>query len=241
MSERFGRLTTTPYDMNKFGGTGNSDLYIGDGEAPPEAKVQINPNGKAVNLDQLIADKLANIDPSEIGAAPAFEIGNGLDLKDGVLSATATGGGEVCDLLIDVTTTERVSQVKQDIDNIAYKYIVVVGENIAGHADNNGNKYTFDVVLKNKLNQIINYGTQPFIFTDATISYTKILAQLTDKFGAFQSYKNVSSLNNTNGQAFGMFGVYEWDSNVLTNITVGCNTYNTMKTGASIKVWGVRA
>ena len=61
---------------------------------------------------------------------------------------------DVCDLLIDVTTTERVLQVIQDIDNVAYKELYIISE-AQGHSDNSAAGYTVAVTLENANNETV--------------------------------------------------------------------------------------
>jgi hypothetical protein len=155
------------------------------------------------------------------------------------------GGGEQCDLLMDVVTTERVVMVTQDIDNVAYKQIVVVCEHIKGHSENNTNAYQLTVYLTNNQNVEAAIAADRPISQGTTDDYAKYNIHLTDKYVIGDSYKNQ---NNING--IGLAGRYmgyqfiPWESNVLKRIEVGSSSRfsnNTMEVGATIKVWGVRA
>ena len=154
-----------------------------------------------------------------------------------------TGGEEVVDLLIDITTTERVKSVSQDIDNVAYKSIVAVVF-AQGHADNNTSQLTLTLSLYNNEKEYARVAVAHPIYNLVEKRYSRTIATLTDKYIVAQSYSGVNSTNATLSPKDNGILCYEWKSNTLKKIAIlisDGNNYNTMEVGATIKVWGVRA
>lgn len=151
------------------------------------------------------------------------------------------GSGEVCDLLMDITTVERVTGASQLINAAAYKQIFFIAENIAGHSNNSADQHRLGVTFTNRSGETAGISGMAVVAQETAKSYCKGYLFLTDKTVFGQAYVNQGDLNGVtqNGTAGGIFA-HTWSNNVLTEISFSAGK-NSMETGARLRVWGVRA
>ena len=151
-----------------------------------------------------------------------------------------SGGGEVCDLLMDVTITERVSSITQSIDNVAYKKIFAVAEGVYGHADNSADQRELHLKLTNAKGVSASIFSAINVSTGTTQRSAKVQADLTDKMVMGSGQANNGKVNQV-GLANSRQGTYfyEWNTNVLQEVGFVCS-FNTMEAGARFRIWGVR-
>jgi hypothetical protein len=154
---------------------------------------------------------------------------------------TKVGGGiQQCELLIDVTTTERVSVVSQSIDDVAYDMIIAVCENIAGHADNGTNQHTLMLDVMNSKKENFRLKGLGSVTTSTTVGFGKGYRHLTPKVAFGEAYSNVHELNgNSLGPSRSGISMQPWEGNTLTHIQF-FSGQNTMEVGARLRAWGVK-
>lgn len=157
-----------------------------------------------------------------------------------VIDLPSGGSEDECDLLLDVTTTERVGLITQDIEPKAYKQIVslVIA---TGHSDNSTAQYTAGINLRNAEGVEEHFNTAVPIHQNTAITYGKTLINLSPKYAYGSGQSNTHGINQS-GMTNKGAGVdfYSWNTNVIDRITIDSGI-NTMEIGAQIKVWGYRA
>ena len=155
------------------------------------------------------------------------------------------GGGEVCDLLMDVTTTERIGMVEQTIDNVAYKQLFALAENVYGHTNNTTAGYFLRLFAINDLNQRAETRSWVTINQVTTPKCVKFIMLIADKTVFGESLANQGGPEDvTLGAQNVSWGACTWDSNKLSKVAFAQDSYtatNTMEVGARLRIWGVRA
>lgn len=222
------------------GDKGDQGVTGATGPAGPQGpEGPTGPAGPSYTLPVATSEVLGGVKP----AAKTDEMTQavGVDAEGG-LWALPGGDNGTAELLMDVTTTERVVHVEQTFEtdksfSMIYGYVYS-----CGHADNSTANYSIVVRIYDADGTEYSLSTNLVVNQGTTWKYGKFLTFFDNMNALHMQHSNQNGVND-NGSAgsWGGLAIYEGDFSKLTKkFKVGCSAYgsNSMEAGTVIKIYG---
>lgn len=181
----------------------------------------------------------------------------GVDEAGGLWTLPGGSGGtdgQAAELLISVTTEERVAAIMAEFNPAKYRKIMAIAK-ACGHADNGTAGYLQTIALRDSTGKYIKFVSPAKVAQEATLQYSRWDIDLADGLAMCYTSKSANGgeswASDNSGGSKGLQAL-KISTNELTGVALAngggsayensdVNSSQTFEVGAYIEAWGIRA
>lgn len=222
-------------------------------QGPQGPQGEPGPAGSIENLPIASETTLGGVMP----AAKTDEMTQAIGVDDAGGLWTLPGGSSsseiVTDVLMEVTTTERVDHVLVEFEPTKYRKIMAIAK-ACGHTDNSTSGFVQTIALRDSNGKYIKFYSPSKVAQETTLQYTRWNIDIGDGIGMCSTSKSANggeSWSSSNSGGSTQLQALMIATNELTGVALtgssgssygdgSISTSQTFEVGAYVKVWGVR-